>query len=111
MRLQRYLIAVGKIVLNLSFSFKLIMFIIKFMTEWYGPKPQQSPDLGRVVNERNFLRLKNILDRTKGSDFQATEILVCQLRKIKKVNDVCRANCYRRSNGSEGSLDLPHNPE
>lgn len=37
----------------------------KQIKEWYGAEPKASPDLTRVVNERNFLRLKQLLETTK----------------------------------------------
>lgn len=41
----------------------------RVLTEWYGEKSKSSPDLGRIVNERNFLRLQKLLDTTKGAVF------------------------------------------
>lgn len=35
--------------------------------DFYGSEPQKSPDFGRIVNERQFDRLQDMLDRTKGS--------------------------------------------
>jgi acyl-CoA reductase-like NAD-dependent aldehyde dehydrogenase len=34
--------------------------------EWYGPDPQKSPDLCRIVNNRHFTRLARLLSTTKG---------------------------------------------
>jgi aldehyde dehydrogenase (NAD+) len=34
--------------------------------EWYGKDWQGNPDMPRIVNKRNFLRLKTMLDKTKG---------------------------------------------
>ena len=34
--------------------------------EFFGNNPQASHDLGRMVNERNFDRVKGMLDKTKG---------------------------------------------
>jgi len=36
------------------------------MTEWYGSNIQNSKDLPRIINERNCLRLKKLLETTKG---------------------------------------------
>lgn len=33
-------------------------------TKWYGENPQKSADLTRLINERQFNRLKGMLDRT-----------------------------------------------
>lgn len=37
----------------------------KQIKEWYGAEPKASTDLTRIVNERNFLRLKQLLETTK----------------------------------------------
>lgn len=36
------------------------------LTEWYGANPQQSPDLCRIINERHFDRLSNLIKTTTG---------------------------------------------
>lgn len=33
----------------------------KTVQEFYGEDPQKSPDLGRIINEKHFLRLSNLL--------------------------------------------------
>jgi len=44
----------------------LIKEATKIMTEWYGKNWRASSDLPRIINDRNFARLKGILDRTEG---------------------------------------------
>ena len=34
--------------------------------EFFGSNAQASPDLGRMINERNFDRVRGMLDNTKG---------------------------------------------
>ena len=34
--------------------------------EFFGSNAQASPDLGRMINERNFDRVRGMLDKTKG---------------------------------------------
>jgi acyl-CoA reductase-like NAD-dependent aldehyde dehydrogenase len=41
----------------------------RLMTEWYGEKWRKSQDLPRIINDKSFLRLKSILDRTEGNYF------------------------------------------
>jgi len=38
----------------------------RILQEWYGNNPQDSPDLCRIINERNWERLNNMLDATRG---------------------------------------------
>lgn len=46
---------------------KLIREIRKLIKLWYGENPQLSPDLGRIVNERNYKRIIEILKTTDAS--------------------------------------------
>ncbi|KAJ6648024.1 Aldehyde dehydrogenase family 3 member A2 [Pseudolycoriella hygida] len=39
----------------------------KVMKEWYGEDLQGNPDIPRIINEKHFNRLKNLLHSTKGS--------------------------------------------
>ncbi|CAG7818205.1 unnamed protein product [Allacma fusca] len=39
----------------------------KYLKDWYGQNPQESPDLVRIVNKQHFNRLKNLLEATKGT--------------------------------------------
>lgn len=39
----------------------------KVMEEWYGDNLQGNPDMPRIINERHFNRLKNLLETTNGS--------------------------------------------
>lgn len=44
---------------------KKVEFINKFKTQiekWFGSNPQQSPDLARIINNKHFKRLKDLLD-------------------------------------------------
>lgn len=36
------------------------------LKEWYGDDLQGNHDMPRIINERHCLRLKGLLDRTKG---------------------------------------------
>jgi len=40
--------------------------VLGLMKEWYGENPQQSADLCRIINRRNFDRLSAMLDKTRG---------------------------------------------
>ncbi|KNC56314.1 uncharacterized protein AMSG_11702 [Thecamonas trahens ATCC 50062] len=37
--------------------------------EFYGENPAESPDFGRIINERHFDRILSLLDNPSGSDF------------------------------------------
>lgn len=41
---------------------ELVTQISATLTRFYGPDPQQSPDFGRIVNDRHFDRLTSLLD-------------------------------------------------
>jgi acyl-CoA reductase-like NAD-dependent aldehyde dehydrogenase len=43
----------------------LIEKLLEFIKTFYGDNPQQSPDLARIVNDRQFDRLVNLLDEGK----------------------------------------------
>lgn len=36
------------------------------MKEWYGTNPQRDTNVPRIINEKHCLRLKRLLDTTKG---------------------------------------------
>jgi acyl-CoA reductase-like NAD-dependent aldehyde dehydrogenase len=38
----------------------------KAIKDSYGSDPQNSPDYGRIINQRHFDRLSNLLSRTRG---------------------------------------------
>jgi len=38
----------------------------KVIFEWYGSDLKNNPDMTRIINKRHFLRLKKLLDNTKG---------------------------------------------
>lgn len=46
---------------------KLVAKLREVMLDMYGSNPQESSSLCRIVNRRNWDRLKNILDNTKGT--------------------------------------------
>jgi aldehyde dehydrogenase (NAD+) len=41
----------------------LVEKLLKYVREFYGDNPQQSPDFGRIVNHQQFDRLVNLLDQ------------------------------------------------
>ncbi|KAF5285786.1 hypothetical protein FQA39_LY04247 [Lamprigera yunnana] len=44
--------------------------------EWYGTEAQESPDLGRIINDNHYQRLVKLIDKEKiviGGEFDATE--------------------------------------
>jgi acyl-CoA reductase-like NAD-dependent aldehyde dehydrogenase len=48
-----------------SIKSALIKKLLEFVKIFYGDDPQQSPDLARIVNDRQFDRLVNLLDEGK----------------------------------------------
>lgn len=36
------------------------------LREFYGPEPQKCPDLGRIVSNKHWIRLKRLMEETKG---------------------------------------------
>lgn len=36
------------------------------LKEWYGENIKASPNLARIINERHFYRIKQIIDTTEG---------------------------------------------
>ncbi|MFC2074833.1 aldehyde dehydrogenase [Bdellovibrionota bacterium] len=40
----------------------LLKKMVKYVEEFFGADPLQSPDLGRIINESHFDRLKNLMD-------------------------------------------------
>jgi len=38
----------------------------RILPTWFGENPIESPDLGRVINERHFQRLQNLINNTTG---------------------------------------------
>lgn len=49
-----------------SIEEKFIQTAKRVLSEWYGENPQASPDLTRIINKHNFLRLRALLGDTKG---------------------------------------------
>ncbi|MCK0154367.1 aldehyde dehydrogenase [Alcanivorax sp. S6407] len=39
--------------------------LVATLKEWYGENPVQSPDLGRMINDRHFDRVAGLIDKTK----------------------------------------------
>ncbi len=39
--------------------------LVATLKEWYGDNPVQSPDLGRMINDRHFDRVAGLIDKTK----------------------------------------------
>lgn len=55
---------------------KIIEYSKKLLKEWFGENPIESPDLGRIINERNFTRVVGLLQSGKtaiGGRFDASE--------------------------------------
>ncbi|HRH56454.1 MAG TPA: aldehyde dehydrogenase family protein, partial [Chitinophagales bacterium] len=42
---------------------KFVDAFIKTTKEFFGENPQQSPDLGRIINEKHFIRLSQLLEK------------------------------------------------
>jgi aldehyde dehydrogenase (NAD+) len=42
---------------------KFVEYFIKTVKEFYGENPQQSKDLGRIINEKHFLRLSKLMEK------------------------------------------------
>ncbi|CAH8869431.1 unnamed protein product [Trichobilharzia szidati] len=55
-----YVLCHESILLQFEEKIKIIL------QEFFGDDPQKSPDLARIINERHFKRLKNLLKQTKG---------------------------------------------
>ena len=41
--------------------------MVPLLKEWLGDRPQDSKDFGRIVNERHFDRVMNLLNTTSGT--------------------------------------------
>lgn len=55
---------------------KLITSLGNALKEFYGTNPKESPDLARIVNERHFNRIKNLINKDKvviGGDIDEKE--------------------------------------
>lgn len=78
---------------------------LRVLNEWYGTHWKDSKDLTRIINERHFLRLRELIENTEGLSHR-------QLIFIKTFfMDLCslfRANSIWRSNGSKFTLDFSH---
>ena len=60
-------IAPDYILCNKSQRDTLISKMVPLLKEWLGDRPQDSKDFGRIVNERHFERVMNLLNTTKGT--------------------------------------------
>lgn len=60
-------IAPDYILCSKSTEKKFIEAAKKILFDWYGANPEESPDLTRIVNETNFLRLKKLLQSSSGT--------------------------------------------
>ena len=55
---------------------QLLIAIISYINKFYGKEPEKSPDLPRIINNRNFERLTKLLDNGKvmvGGKFDAKQ--------------------------------------
>jgi len=66
MNLGQTCIAPDYVLCSKAVEKKFIEVASEVMVEWYGKSWKNSPDLPRIVNDRNFLRLQKILSSTKG---------------------------------------------
>jgi acyl-CoA reductase-like NAD-dependent aldehyde dehydrogenase len=67
-------IAPDYLLVNQSIKSELITEIKQCIHDFYGDNPDQSPDYGRIINQRQFERLTNLLTSGKiiiGGDFDA----------------------------------------
>jgi len=58
---------------------ELLGYIIKYIREYYGDNPSQSPDYGRIINERHFHRLSELLvegDILIGGDTNMSDLYI-----------------------------------
>ena len=60
-------IAPDYVLCNKSQRDTLISKMVPLLKEWLGDRPQDSKDFGRIVNERHFERVMNLLNTTKGT--------------------------------------------
>ena len=60
-------IAPDYILCNKSQRDTLISKMVPLLKDWLGDRPQDSKDFGRIVNERHFERVMNLLNTTKGT--------------------------------------------
>lgn len=66
MALKLLSIAPDYILCSKSVETKFVEKAKKVIAEWYGSDPQTSPDLTRIINKPNFLRLQKLLKETNG---------------------------------------------
>ena len=45
---------------------KFVAKVREVIKEWFGDKPEESPDLCRVVSDRHFDRLANLISTSTG---------------------------------------------
>ena len=58
-------VAPDYVLVHESVAKKFSKLMKKTIREFFGPDAQQSPDYGRIINDRQFDRLKDILDRER----------------------------------------------
>ncbi len=54
-------VAADYLLVHESVKEKLVAALKKFLVQFYGNNPQQSPDYGRIINEKHFKRLQSYL--------------------------------------------------
>lgn len=59
-------IAVDHILVTKELQPRLVEAMKRVLTTFYGEDPQQSADLGRIINANHFARIKKMLDSTRG---------------------------------------------
>ena len=55
------------------------------MKEWFGPDQKDSPCYGRIITERHFDRLHNMLKETKGKLAMGNLMKICCIRTSRKL--------------------------
>ncbi|MBN1035321.1 aldehyde dehydrogenase [Clostridium botulinum] len=58
-------VAPDYVLVHASVKDKLIKEMKKAIQEFYGTNPEKSTDFGRIINEKHFKRIKNIIDNDK----------------------------------------------
>ena len=59
-------IAPDYVIVHKSKKEEFIASVKKYITEFYGEDPSKTPDYARIVNDRNFERVKSILEGAGG---------------------------------------------
>ncbi|KAJ1723148.1 hypothetical protein LPJ53_002512 [Coemansia erecta] len=66
-------VAVDYVLVHRSVKDRLVDLLKEAAVGLYGESTSKSPDYGRIINDRNYKRLKDLLDRTEGTTIFATE--------------------------------------